>query len=71
MSENFSMKVGGCKFIKEVIVRHGYIVDAIGFVVADPCGSETNMFGGDGGNESKVSNNDLLKNQFNQTFKLT
>ena len=52
-------------------MRHGYIVDAIGFVVADPCGSETNMFGGDGGNESKVSNNDLLKNQFNQTFKLT
>ncbi|XP_057529514.1 horcolin-like [Amaranthus tricolor] len=54
VSENFSMKVEGCKFIKEVIVRHGYIVDAIGFVVADPCGSETNMFGGDGGNESKI-----------------
>ncbi|KAH9624020.1 hypothetical protein KSS87_008613 [Heliosperma pusillum] len=45
--------------IKEVIVRHGAIVDAIGFVVADKCGTtSTKKFGGDGGTESKHSSSD-------------
>ncbi|KAL2944841.1 Mannose/glucose-specific lectin [Bienertia sinuspersici] len=53
--ENYSMKLEGCETIKEVIIRHGFIVDAIGFVVAKPCGSTvTKMFGGHCGNESRI-----------------
>ncbi|KNA25495.1 hypothetical protein SOVF_006320 [Spinacia oleracea] len=45
--ENYSFKLQEGETIKEVIVRYGYIVDAIGFVVAKPCGGTyTKMFGG-------------------------
>ncbi|KAL2944885.1 Mannose/glucose-specific lectin, partial [Bienertia sinuspersici] len=37
--ENYSMKLEENETIKEVIIRHGFIVDAIGFVVAKPCGN--------------------------------
>ncbi|KAL2944851.1 Nitrite reductase [Bienertia sinuspersici] len=44
--ENYSMKLEENETIKEVIIRHGFIVDAIGFVVAKPCGNTiTKMFG--------------------------
>ncbi|XP_021755640.1 protein GOS9-like [Chenopodium quinoa] len=53
--ENYSFKLQEGESIKEVIVRHGFIVDAIGFVVAKPCGGTyTKMFGGTCGNESKI-----------------
>ncbi|CAO2835841.1 unnamed protein product [Amaranthus hypochondriacus] len=54
LCENFSMKLEGCERIKEVIIRHGFIVDAIGFVIEKPCGgSFTKMFGGCLGRESR------------------
>ncbi|XP_021741017.1 protein GOS9-like isoform X2 [Chenopodium quinoa] len=53
--ENYSFQLQEGESIKEVIVRHGFIVDAIGFVVAKPCGGTyTKMFGGTCGNESKI-----------------
>lgn len=54
-AENYSFKLEECESIKEVIIRHGFIVDAIGFVVAKPNGcTYTKVFGGNGGNESKI-----------------
>ncbi|XP_057529508.1 mannose/glucose-specific lectin-like [Amaranthus tricolor] len=55
LCENFSLKLEGCERIKEVIIRHGFIVDAIGFVIEKPCGgSFTKMFGGNLGRESRI-----------------
>ncbi|MCU4190292.1 hypothetical protein M9Q43_14095, partial [Flavobacterium sp. HXWNR29] len=54
--ENFCLVLEGSESIKEVIIRHGFIVDAIGFVVAKPCGNTvTKMFGGHCGNESRIT----------------
>lgn len=54
--ENFSFQLQKGESIKEVIIRHGFIVDSIGFVVAKPCGGTyTKMFGGNCGNQSKVN----------------
>ncbi|CAO2831435.1 unnamed protein product [Amaranthus hypochondriacus] len=50
----FSMKIDGDEVIKEVIIRHGYCVDAIGFVVA----GKTVLSGGLRGQESKIVLND-------------
>ncbi|XP_021753389.1 protein GOS9-like [Chenopodium quinoa] len=53
--ENFSYKLEGSDRIKEVIVRAGFVVDAIGLTVASPNGdSDTSTFGGNGGLEFKV-----------------
>ena len=53
--ENYSFQLKEGEHIKEVIIRHGFIVDAIGFVVAKPCGGTyTTMFGGSCGNESRI-----------------
>ncbi|XP_056698505.1 protein GOS9-like [Spinacia oleracea] len=53
--ENFSFQLQKGESIKEVIIRHGFIVDSIGFVVAKPCGGTyTKMFGGNCGNQSKI-----------------
>lgn len=53
--ENYSFQLEQGETIKEVIIGHGFIVDAIGFVVAKPCGGTyTKMFGGSCGNKSKV-----------------
>ncbi|XP_074273979.1 agglutinin-like [Silene latifolia] len=52
---NYSMILGQDESIKEVIVRNGFIVDAIGFVVADKNGStSTKIFGGNGGHENRI-----------------
>ncbi|KAH9615129.1 hypothetical protein KSS87_016179 [Heliosperma pusillum] len=54
--KNYSMILGPDESIKEVIVRHGFIVDAIGFVVADKTGTNsTKIFGGDKGTEVKIT----------------
>lgn len=51
--ENYSYKFQEGESIKHVIVRYGYIVDAIEFVVAKPNGDTyTKMFGGDNENQS-------------------
>ncbi|KNA25838.1 hypothetical protein SOVF_002870 [Spinacia oleracea] len=53
--QNFSLRLKGREHIIEVIIRHGFMVDAIGFTVDDSCGgTKTTIFGGDGGNESKI-----------------
>ncbi|KNA06257.1 hypothetical protein SOVF_182420 [Spinacia oleracea] len=53
--ENYSFQLEQGETIKEVIIGHGFIVDAIGFVVAKPCGGTyTKMFGGSCGNKSKI-----------------
>ncbi|XP_021759040.1 uncharacterized protein LOC110723935 isoform X2 [Chenopodium quinoa] len=53
--ENFSFQLEGSERIKEVVVRAGFVVDAIGLTVASPNGdSDTNMFGGNGGLEYKI-----------------
>lgn len=53
---NWSVELGRCEYIKEVLLNHGWIVDGIGFVIADasgvPCPAK--WFGGRGGNESRV-----------------
>ncbi|KAH9615128.1 hypothetical protein KSS87_016178 [Heliosperma pusillum] len=52
---NYKMILGRDESIKEIIVRHGFIVDAIGFVVAGKTGTtSTQIFGGDGGDETRV-----------------
>ncbi|XP_074273974.1 mannose/glucose-specific lectin-like [Silene latifolia] len=54
--KNYSLILGPDERIKEVIVRHGFIVDAIGFVVVnDKTGTTyTKIFGGNGGDETKI-----------------
>ncbi|XP_021759041.1 protein GOS9-like [Chenopodium quinoa] len=53
--ENFSLKLEGSDRIKEVIVRAGFVVDAIGLTITSANGdSETTMFGGNGGLENKI-----------------
>lgn len=55
-SPNWRLVLESTDIIKEVIIYHGYIVDAIGFVVADNHGrTTTQVFGGNGGNHSKVN----------------
>ena len=55
LPENYCMVLQECEQIKEVIIRHGFIVDALGFVISKPCGrTETKMFGGKCGNESRI-----------------
>ncbi|XP_010679899.2 mannose/glucose-specific lectin-like [Beta vulgaris subsp. vulgaris] len=55
LPENYCMILKECEQIKEVIIRSGYIVDALGFVISKPCGgTETKMFGGNSGNESRI-----------------
>ncbi|XP_021724153.1 horcolin-like [Chenopodium quinoa] len=57
LPENYSFQLQEGETFKEVIVRHGFIVDAIGFVVAKPCGvtyTFTKMFGGNGGCETRI-----------------
>lgn len=71
LAENWDIKFEEFENIKEVIIRHGFVVDAIGFVIAKPCGLvTTNMFGGKGGDESKVRNTYLsiaiLKGKLNR-----
>ncbi|KAL9237598.1 hypothetical protein vseg_012126 [Gypsophila vaccaria] len=54
--QNYSMVLGRDETIKEVIVRHGFIVDAIGFVVADKTGmTSTKLFGGNSGDETRTA----------------
>ncbi|KMS95129.1 hypothetical protein BVRB_012050 isoform B [Beta vulgaris subsp. vulgaris] len=52
---NWSVELGRCEYIKEVLVNHGWIVDGIGFVIADasglPCPAK--WFGGRGGDASR------------------
>ncbi|KAL2944884.1 Mannose/glucose-specific lectin [Bienertia sinuspersici] len=38
-AENFCLVLEDNESVKEVIIRHGFIVDAIGFVIAKPCGN--------------------------------
>ncbi|XP_048498469.1 uncharacterized protein LOC104891772 isoform X2 [Beta vulgaris subsp. vulgaris] len=55
-SPNWRLVLESTDIIKEVIIYHGYIVDAIGFVVADNHGrTTTQVFGGNGGNHSKIT----------------
>ncbi|KNA25839.1 hypothetical protein SOVF_002880 [Spinacia oleracea] len=49
--ENFSIQLEDDQEIREIIIRHGLIVDAIGFTIT---GQGTSIYGGKGGNESKV-----------------
>ncbi|KNA15091.1 hypothetical protein SOVF_101400 [Spinacia oleracea] len=49
--ENFSVQLEDGQEIREIIIRHGFIVDAIGFTIS---GQGTSMYGGKGGNESKI-----------------
>ncbi|KAK9668048.1 hypothetical protein RND81_13G032000 [Saponaria officinalis] len=54
-AKNYSITFGPDKSIKEVIVRHGFIVDAIGFVVADQTGeTSTKLFGGNSGDQTRI-----------------
>ena len=53
---NWSMVLDANESIKEVIIRHGYIVDGIGFVVADKNGNTTTkLYGGQGGSATNVT----------------
>ncbi|XP_021854637.1 jacalin-related lectin Calsepa [Spinacia oleracea] len=54
---NWSVELGVGDYIKEIIIGHGYIVDAIGFVVADATGiaSSTIWCGGRGGNQTRIT----------------
>ncbi|KAK9713362.1 hypothetical protein RND81_06G022600 [Saponaria officinalis] len=54
--KNYSITFGPHETIKEVIVRHGFIVDAIGFVVTDNTSGETytKLFGGNLGSQTKI-----------------
>ena len=52
-STNWSFNFNPSKPIREVIFRTGFIVDGIGFVLADNSG-ETRYFGGQEGSPSKV-----------------
>ncbi|KAK9684255.1 hypothetical protein RND81_10G197000 [Saponaria officinalis] len=56
-AKNYSTTFGPDESIKEIIVRHGFIVDAIGFVVANKTGTitTTKLFGGNSGNETRIS----------------
>lgn len=56
MPESFSMVIEDCETIKEVIIRHGWIVDAIGFKMVKPNrDTTTKMFNENFGHyESKV-----------------
>ncbi|KAK9668035.1 hypothetical protein RND81_13G030700 [Saponaria officinalis] len=54
-AKNYSITFGPDESIKEVIVRHGFIVDAIGFVVADQTGeTSTKLFGGNSGDQTRI-----------------
>lgn len=53
---NWDVVVNASESIKEVIIRHGYVVDGIGFVVADKNGNTaTKFYGGNGGNATNVT----------------
>ncbi|XP_057540484.1 uncharacterized protein LOC130818353 [Amaranthus tricolor] len=53
---NWSMVLDANESIKEVIIRHGYIVDGIGFVVADKNGNTTTkLYGGQGGSATNLT----------------
>ncbi|KNA10350.1 hypothetical protein SOVF_145160 [Spinacia oleracea] len=56
MPESFSMVIEDCETIKEVIIRHGWIVDAIGFKMVKPNrDTTTKMFNENFGHyESKI-----------------
>lgn len=55
LPENYRFQLAEGEKFCQVTVRHGYIVDAIGFKVAKPDGSTYSVsFGGNGGQESKV-----------------
>ncbi|KAK9668032.1 hypothetical protein RND81_13G030600 [Saponaria officinalis] len=54
-AKNYSITFGPDESIKEVIVRHGFIVDAIGFVVVDQTGETyTKLFGGNSGDQTRI-----------------
>lgn len=62
LPQNYDMQLEDGEHIKEVIIRHGLIVDAIGFMIAKlGGGTTTKIFGGNGGKETKV-------NIYNNTF---
>lgn len=53
--KNYSMILEKDERFREVIVRHGFIVDAIGFVISDGTGAtSTKIFGGDLGKEERI-----------------
>ncbi|XP_057529511.1 horcolin-like [Amaranthus tricolor] len=55
LPENYRFQLAEGEKFCQVTVRHGYIVDAIGFKVAKPDGSTYSVsFGGNGGQESKI-----------------
>ncbi|KMT11899.1 hypothetical protein BVRB_5g098660 [Beta vulgaris subsp. vulgaris] len=55
LPQNYCMVLKEGEHIKEVIIRHGYIVDALGFVISKPCqDTYTKMFGGNSGDESRI-----------------
>ncbi|KAL2943620.1 Mannose/glucose-specific lectin, partial [Bienertia sinuspersici] len=52
---NWCLEINQCEGIVEVIISCGYIVDGIGFVIADSCGrTTTQWFGGRGGNCCRI-----------------
>ncbi|XP_074273973.1 mannose/glucose-specific lectin-like [Silene latifolia] len=54
--KTFSITFGADETVKEVFVRHGFIVDAIGFVIADKTGAtHTKTFGGDKGVKDTIT----------------
>uniref|UniRef100_A0A803N0B6 Jacalin-type lectin domain-containing protein n=1 Tax=Chenopodium quinoa TaxID=63459 RepID=A0A803N0B6_CHEQI len=54
LDENWCMKLGEDEAIKEVVIRHKFVVHAFGLVIEKPCGLlTTSMLGGKGGDESK------------------
>ncbi|KMT12790.1 hypothetical protein BVRB_4g088840 [Beta vulgaris subsp. vulgaris] len=55
LPQNYDMQLKDGEHIKEVIIRHGLIVDAIGFMIAKlGGGTTTKIFGGNGGKETKI-----------------
>ncbi|CAO2833610.1 unnamed protein product [Amaranthus hypochondriacus] len=56
VTPTYNWQVSDSDRITQVIVRHGYIVDAVGFQLTRPDGSTHNVqFGGNGGSESIIS----------------
>ncbi|CAO2833612.1 unnamed protein product [Amaranthus hypochondriacus] len=56
VTQTYSWQVSDSDRISQVIVRHGYIVDAVGFQLTRPDGSTHNVqFGGNGGTASTIS----------------
>ncbi|KMT12794.1 hypothetical protein BVRB_4g088880 [Beta vulgaris subsp. vulgaris] len=55
LPQNYDMQLEDGECVREVIIRHGFVVDAIGFLIAKlGGGTTTKIFGGDGGEESKI-----------------